>query len=52
MTPTEMMTNLDYLSSCVMKYLCRGQMDTARFYLDRLIELHKKREVLRLFFIN
>lgn len=35
-----------------MKYLCRGQMDRARFYLDKLIELHKKSEVLGPFFIN
>ena len=46
MIPTEMTTNPDYLSGCVMKYLCRGQMDRARYYLDKLIELHKEREVL------
>ena len=40
-----MMKNPDYLSGCVMKYLCRGQMSRARFYLDKLIELHKVKEV-------
>ena len=31
--------NPDYLSACVMKYLWRGELDKARYYLERLVQL-------------
>ena len=39
MTPSDTMSNPDYLSGCIVKCLCRGQLDQAKFYLDKLIKL-------------
>ena len=39
MTPDDVLKNPDYLSACVMKCLMRGELDRARYYLERLIAL-------------
>jgi hypothetical protein len=37
MTRDEILSNPEYLSACVMKHMWRGELDRARFYLERLI---------------
>ena len=37
MTPDEILNDPDYLSACVMKHMWRGELDRAKFYLERLI---------------
>ena len=44
MTPDDVLNNPDYLSACVMKYLMRGELDKARYYLERLMELQRARD--------
>ena len=39
----EILNNPDYLSACVMKYLWRGELDRARYYLERLTDLQAKK---------
>ena len=40
----EILNNPDYLSACVMKCLWRGELDRARYYLERLMELQRARD--------
>ena len=39
----QIMTNAEFLSACVMKHLWRGELERAKFYLERLIELQMAR---------
>ena len=39
----EILNNPDYLSACVMKCLMRRELDRARYYLERLMELQTKK---------
>ena len=43
MTLDEIMNNPEYLSACVMKCLWRGELDRARYYLERLTDLQAKK---------